>query len=85
LAVPTGQASEPSKNWSDWLSEGKTLYSAGNYFAAAHAFREALAIAAHSDINERRLVVLHDALAGAYAEAGNLPHPKPSTGLLWRW
>jgi tetratricopeptide (TPR) repeat protein len=70
LAIRTGQASEPSKGWSDWLSEGKALRGSGNYLAAAHAFREALAIAGHSDIDDRQLVALHDALAGAYAEAG---------------
>jgi tetratricopeptide (TPR) repeat protein len=70
LAIRTGQASEPSKGWSDWLSGGKALRDTGNYSAAACAFREALAIAARSDIDERQLVVLHDALAGVYAEAG---------------
>jgi tetratricopeptide (TPR) repeat protein len=70
LAVRSGHASETSKGWSDWLSEAKALRNTGNYSAAAHAFREALATAAHSNIDERQLVVLHDALAGAYAEAG---------------
>ncbi|MGC2661514.1 MAG: tetratricopeptide repeat protein [Bryobacteraceae bacterium] len=70
LAVRSGHASQTSKGWSDWLSEGKALRNTGNYSAAAHAFREALATAAPSNIDERQLVVLHDALAGAYAEAG---------------
>jgi len=70
LTVRICQASEPSRAWSDWVSEGKALRSAGNYFAAAHAFREALAIADHSDIDERQLVVLHHALAAACAGAG---------------
>ena len=70
LAVRSGHASQTSKGWSDWLSEGKALRNTGNYSAAAHAFREALATAAPSNIDERQLVVLHNALAGAYAEAG---------------
>jgi tetratricopeptide (TPR) repeat protein len=71
LAVRSGHASETLKGWSDWLSEGQALNHSGSYSAAAHAFREALAAAAHSNIDERQLVVgLHDALAGAYAEAG---------------
>jgi tetratricopeptide (TPR) repeat protein len=70
LAVRSGQASETSQGWSAWLTEGQSLSHKGNYSAAAHAFREALATAAHSNINERQLVVLHDALAGAYPEAG---------------
>ena len=70
LAVRSGQASETSKGWSDWLSEGLALSQTGKYSAAAHAFREALAIAERSAIDERQIVELHDALAGAYAEAG---------------
>ncbi len=70
LAVRSSQASETSKGWSDWLSEGESLSHKGNYSAAAHAFREALAIAERMQINDRRLVELHYALAVAYAEAG---------------
>jgi tetratricopeptide (TPR) repeat protein len=70
LVVRGGQASETSKGWSAWLSEGQALSDTGSYSAAAHAFREALAIAARSTIDDRHLVILHDALAGAYAEAG---------------
>jgi tetratricopeptide (TPR) repeat protein len=70
LAVRSGQASETSKGWSDWLSEGRALIHTGNYSATTHAFREALAITARSAIDDRQLIVLHDALAGAYAEAG---------------
>jgi len=70
LAVRSGQASETSKGWSDWLSEGQALTHTGSYSAAAHAFREALAIAARSAIDDRQIVELHDALAVAYAELG---------------
>ena len=70
LAVRSGQASETSKGWSDWLSEGQVLSQTGNYSAAAHAFREALAIAERSAIDDRQMVVLHNALAVAYAEMG---------------
>jgi tetratricopeptide (TPR) repeat protein len=70
LAVQSGQASETPKGWSDWLSEGQSLSHTGNYSAAAHAFREALAIAARSTIDDRQLVILHNALAGACAQAG---------------
>jgi tetratricopeptide (TPR) repeat protein len=80
LVVRSGQASETSKGWSAWLSEGKALRNTGNYSAAAHAFREALASAAHSNIDERQLVVLHDALAGAYAEAGQFAEAEGEYG-----
>jgi hypothetical protein len=49
LEVGSCHASETSKGWSAWLSEGKALYASGNYSAAAHAFREALSIAVRSD------------------------------------
>jgi tetratricopeptide (TPR) repeat protein len=70
LAVRSGQSRETPKGWSDWLSEGQTLSHTGNYSAAAHAFREALATAERLRIDDRRLVELHYALAVAYAEAG---------------
>jgi len=70
LVVRSGQANETSKGWSDWLSEGQALSHTGNYSAAAHAFREALAIAERLQINDRRLVELHYSLALAYAEMG---------------
>ena len=57
LVVRSGQASETSKGWSDWLSEGPSLSHKGNYSAAAHAFREALAIAECSAINDSQLVL----------------------------
>ena len=69
-AVRSGQASETPKGWSDWLSEGQSLNHSGSYSTAAHAFREALAIAARSAVDDEQMVVLHNALAGAYAQAG---------------
>jgi len=71
LAVRSGQASETPKAWSNWLSEGQLLGHAGNYSAAAHAFREALASAARSTIDDQQLAVIHDALAeaGQFVEA----------------
>ncbi len=71
LVVRSGQPSETSKGWSAWLSEGQALSHTGNYSAAAHAFREALAIAERLQINDRRLVELHYSLALAYAEMGH--------------
>jgi tetratricopeptide (TPR) repeat protein len=71
LAVRSGQASETSQGWSDRLSEGQALTHTGSYSQAAHAFREALAIAARSAIDDRQVVVLHNALAVAYAEMGH--------------
>jgi tetratricopeptide (TPR) repeat protein len=73
LVIRIGQASETLPGWSAWLFEGQSFSHQGNYSAAAHAFREALAIAAHSAIDDWQLVVLHDALAGAYAEVGQFP------------
>jgi tetratricopeptide (TPR) repeat protein len=70
LAVGSGQAIEGPKVWSDWLSEGKALGNSGNYSAAAQALSEALTIAERSTIEYGKLVEIHDALAGVYAEDG---------------
>ena len=69
LAMPS-QAINPQKDWSDWLSEGQAFRAAGNYFAAALAFRRALTIAEPSNISDAQLIALDDALAETYAEAG---------------
>ncbi len=69
LAVPS-QAIDPQKGWSDWLSEGETLRAAGDYSAAALAFREALTMAARLNVGDTQLIALDDALAETYAEAG---------------
>jgi hypothetical protein len=58
LAVRSGQASETPKGWSDWLSEGLALNHSGSYSAAAHAFREALAIAERLQIKRRAVTHL---------------------------
>jgi tetratricopeptide (TPR) repeat protein len=63
-------ADNAPKAWNDWISEGKALTRAGNYPAAAQAFRQALAAAEGAKIDERKLVELYDALASAYAESG---------------
>jgi hypothetical protein len=70
LAVEGGQATDGLKLWSDWLSEGKALCNTGTYCGAAQAFREALAIAERSTNGVEKLAEIYDALAGAYAEAG---------------
>jgi tetratricopeptide (TPR) repeat protein len=70
LLAVRSQAIDTQKGWSDWLSEGQAFRDAGDYSAAAHAFREALTIAERSSAGDRVLVVLEDALAGTYAEAG---------------
>jgi len=62
LAVPS-QAIDPQKGWSDWSSEGQAFRAAGDYSAAALAFRRALAIAGPSNIGDAQLIALHDALA----------------------
>ncbi len=70
LAAWSSPASEPSKGWSAWLSEGQALRDAGDYSAAAHAFLEALTIAERSSVSDPQLIALDDALAETYAEAG---------------
>ena len=70
LAVRICHASEPSRGWSDWFSEGKALFASGNYSAAARAFREARSSAVRSGVADRQLTELDEALAGADAEAG---------------
>jgi len=69
LAVPI-QAIDTQKDWSDSLSEGQALRDAGNYPAAAHAFRDALTIAERSSASDAQLIALDDALAETYADAG---------------
>jgi tetratricopeptide (TPR) repeat protein len=70
LAVWSGQANDTSKEWSDLLSEGESLHKTGNYSAAAHDFRKALAIAERCTINDHQLAELHNDLGADYAEAG---------------
>jgi tetratricopeptide (TPR) repeat protein len=70
LTFWNAQASEAPKAYADWVSEGKALATAGNYPAAAQAFRQALVMAEGSDAGNRTLVGIHDALASVYAEAG---------------
>jgi len=55
---------------SDWLSEGQAFRDAGDYSAAAHAFREALTIAERSSVSDAQLIALDDSPAETYAEAG---------------
>jgi len=57
-------------DWSDWVSEGTALNSAGNYSAAARALRQALALAEGANAPERRVIKIYEALASADANAG---------------
>jgi len=66
----TEETHESPRGWSEWLMAGKALTRAGNYAAAAQAFRRALAAAEGTNVGEVKLVELYDALAMAYAEAG---------------
>jgi tetratricopeptide (TPR) repeat protein len=70
LLAVRSQAIDTQKGWSDWLSEGQAFRDAGDYSAAAHAFREALTIAERSSVSDAQLIALDDALAETYAEAG---------------
>jgi tetratricopeptide (TPR) repeat protein len=70
LAIWSGQADDNPRAWSDLLLHGRSLLDSGNYSAAAAVFCKALAIAERSGINDGQLAQLHDALASAYAEAG---------------
>jgi tetratricopeptide (TPR) repeat protein len=70
LTLLRAEASDTPPVWSDWASEGSALAKAGNYSEAAQAFRRALAIAEDSDLGNRRLIGIYDALALVYAEAG---------------
>jgi tetratricopeptide (TPR) repeat protein len=69
LSILGMDGGQPPKDWTDWVLEGKALRSAGNYLEAAQAFRNALASTASAPITDRQLIGVHDALAGAYAEA----------------
>jgi tetratricopeptide (TPR) repeat protein len=52
------------------IAEGAALNSAGHYSAAAQAFRRALVVAEGATADEPTLIGIYDALASAYANAG---------------
>lgn len=70
LTLCSAAANNALEAWSEPVSEGKALTRAGNYAAAAQAFRRALAVAEAANAGDRKLVEIYDALASAYAEAG---------------
>jgi tetratricopeptide (TPR) repeat protein len=70
LLAASSQATDAQKGWSDWLSEGQAFRAAGDYSAAALAFRGALTIAERSTVSDAQLIALDDALAETYAETG---------------
>ena len=68
LALRVGWAGEA---WRDKLAEGQALFNSGQYAAAEAKFRAALTEAERTPVEDRDLIVLHDALAGSAAEAGH--------------
>lgn len=70
LTLCSAAPNNAPKAWSEWVSEGKALTRAGNYAAAAQAFRGALAVAEGANAGDRKLVEIYDALASAHAGAG---------------
>jgi tetratricopeptide (TPR) repeat protein len=70
LAFCSAAANNTLEAWSEPVSEGKALTTAGNYAAAAQAFRRALAVAEAANAGDRKLIEIYDALASAYAGAG---------------
>jgi tetratricopeptide (TPR) repeat protein len=70
LLTELSATSETPKSWTEWVSEGSALHSAGNNSAAALAFRKALTTAEGSQISDRQLVGIYDDLASVYADVG---------------
>lgn len=70
LTFCSAAANNALEAWNKPASEGKALTTAGNYAAAAQAFRRALAVAEGANAGDRKLVEIYDALASAYAGAG---------------
>jgi tetratricopeptide (TPR) repeat protein len=70
LQISVAEAAPESKTWTEWVTEGKTLANAGNFRAAADAFRAALAIGDSANIAERALAEIISSLAAAYSEEG---------------
>jgi tetratricopeptide (TPR) repeat protein len=70
LVLEMGSARESVKAWTEWVSEGTALRSAGNDLAAVQAFREALAAAKGFPVTDRQRVGILDGLASAYADLG---------------
>jgi tetratricopeptide (TPR) repeat protein len=71
LAARSVRAGETSSEWTDWMLQGKTFAASGRYSDAAHALRQALALAHKAQIGSTPLVELYDALGSAY---GHLDH-----------
>jgi tetratricopeptide (TPR) repeat protein len=63
-------AADLTKDWTEWVSDGSQLKSAGSYAEAIRAFREALTIAEARRVSDLHLFEIHDHLASTYAEAG---------------
>ncbi len=65
------RADGPTTGFNDWISKGVELSSSGNYPAAAHAFRQALALAEANNLEECQTIIeVHEALGMAYSEIG---------------
>jgi len=58
------------KTYGDWVSEGITMATAGNYGLASRAFRQALSAASESGVSGQLLVRIMNSLASTYADAG---------------
>jgi tetratricopeptide (TPR) repeat protein len=65
-------ARETAESWSDWMSQGKGLYVAGNYADAAGAFRQALSLVEFAETGYARRVNSLGSLAGAYQKLGRV-------------
>lgn len=70
LIVPALSANEPASTFCDWHHRGMVLLHAGNYPAAAQAFRQALALAKTSTSAVPDLIAIHTSLASAYTLEG---------------
>ena len=70
LSLQLSLAQEVQKTWMAWVSKGTALVDAGNYAAAAQAFRQALTEAERSGVESRSLVKIMGCLASAYADTG---------------
>jgi hypothetical protein len=68
-------ARETAESWSDWMSQGKGLYVAGNYADAAGAFRQALSLVELAETGYARRVGMADGVTFAQLTACRLAIP----------
>jgi hypothetical protein len=85
FVTPCLQANGVAKDWRECMSDGAAQGKAGKYSEAVLSFESALRIAGDFQTGDRRLLYTIDALASAYAAAGQFTESAYSTAAGWRF